>query len=85
MVKTTKILEITDINVEKKTKLLPQLRLVLANNIIFLLTGLRIYTGNTKRKARCNARPKGRHYEGRRLLIHPYEYASKLVRSLLPD
>ena len=48
--------------------------------IIFLLTGLRIYTGEYKAQG-----PKGGHYEGRGLCIRRYRYASQLVRSLLPD
>ena len=48
---------------------------------IFLLTGLRIYTGEYK----AQARPKGGHYEGRGLWIRRYRYASQLVRSVLPD
>ena len=53
---------------------------------IFLLTDLSIYTGEyTKPKAQCYAGPKGRHYEGHRLWIRLYRYASQLVRSLLPD
>ena len=62
--------------------------------IIFLLTGLHIYTGKYKAqgltgeyKARGPryARPKGGHYEGRGLCIRLYRYANQLVRSLLPD
>ena len=53
---------------------------------IFLLTGLRIYTGEYKAQGPTfNARPKGGHYEGRGLCIRLYRYASQLVRSLLPD
>ena len=48
--------------------------------IIFLLTGLRIYTGEYKAQG-----PKGGHYEGRGLCIHLYKYANQLVRSVLPD
>ena len=52
--------------------------------IIFLLTCVSI-RAHTKPKARRNARPKGGHYEDRRLWIRPNRYASQLVKSLLPE
>ena len=45
---------------------------------ILLLTGLLMYMGEYK------GNTKGGHYEGHRLWIRPYRYASQLVRSLLP-
>ena len=55
------------------------------SSTIFLLTGLRIYTGEYKAEGPTLCPTEGGHYEGRGLCIRLYRYANQLVRSLLPD